>query len=101
MEFDLLYELQIPKPHDARSEYRCYHEALEQNREYSRSPEGRHADVGSADASIAARVLATKLACRPRRAGGIPAFCPCVPGVRTVTGPQGGVMPRTARARLI
>ena len=30
MKFDLLYELQIPKPHDARSEYRCYHEALEQ-----------------------------------------------------------------------
>jgi hypothetical protein len=23
MKFDLLYELQ-PKPHDARSEYRCY-----------------------------------------------------------------------------
>ncbi len=30
MKFDLLYELQIPKPHDERSEYRCYHEALEQ-----------------------------------------------------------------------
>src|SRR5215470_6097362 len=30
MKFDLLYELQMPKPHDARSEYRCYHEALEQ-----------------------------------------------------------------------
>src|SRR5437879_9505605 len=30
MKFDLLYELQIPKPHDARSEYRCYHQALEQ-----------------------------------------------------------------------
>jgi alkanesulfonate monooxygenase SsuD/methylene tetrahydromethanopterin reductase-like flavin-dependent oxidoreductase (luciferase family) len=30
MKFDLLYELQMPKPHDERSEYRCYHEALEQ-----------------------------------------------------------------------
>src|SRR6266404_2590176 len=30
MKFDLLYELQMPKPHDARSEYRCVHEALEQ-----------------------------------------------------------------------
>jgi alkanesulfonate monooxygenase SsuD/methylene tetrahydromethanopterin reductase-like flavin-dependent oxidoreductase (luciferase family) len=30
MKFDLLYELQIPKPHDELSEYRCYHEALEQ-----------------------------------------------------------------------
>ena len=30
MKFDLLYELQIPKPHDERSEWRCYHEALEQ-----------------------------------------------------------------------
>src|SRR5215510_5654826 len=30
MKFDLLYELQMPKPRDARSEYRCYHEALEQ-----------------------------------------------------------------------
>jgi alkanesulfonate monooxygenase SsuD/methylene tetrahydromethanopterin reductase-like flavin-dependent oxidoreductase (luciferase family) len=30
VKFDLLYELQMPKPHDARSEYRCYHEALEQ-----------------------------------------------------------------------
>jgi alkanesulfonate monooxygenase SsuD/methylene tetrahydromethanopterin reductase-like flavin-dependent oxidoreductase (luciferase family) len=30
MKFDLLYELQMPKPHDPRSEYRCYHEALEQ-----------------------------------------------------------------------
>ncbi len=30
MRFDLLYELQAPKPHDARSEYRCYHEALAQ-----------------------------------------------------------------------
>ena len=30
MKFDLLYELQMPKPHDARSEHRCYHEALEQ-----------------------------------------------------------------------
>jgi alkanesulfonate monooxygenase SsuD/methylene tetrahydromethanopterin reductase-like flavin-dependent oxidoreductase (luciferase family) len=30
MKFDLLYELQIPKPHDERSEYRCYQEALEQ-----------------------------------------------------------------------
>src|SRR3989475_4598587 len=30
MRFDLLYELQMPKPHDERSEYRCYHEALEQ-----------------------------------------------------------------------
>src|SRR5438046_1085917 len=28
MKFDLLYELQMPKPHDARSEYRCVHEAL-------------------------------------------------------------------------
>jgi len=30
MKFDLLYELQMPKPHDVDSEYRCYHEALEQ-----------------------------------------------------------------------
>ena len=30
MKFDLLYELQIPKPHDERSEYRCYHDALAQ-----------------------------------------------------------------------
>src|SRR5881397_3122905 len=30
MKFDLLYELQMPKPHDVRSEYRCVHEALEQ-----------------------------------------------------------------------
>jgi alkanesulfonate monooxygenase SsuD/methylene tetrahydromethanopterin reductase-like flavin-dependent oxidoreductase (luciferase family) len=30
MKFDLLYEMQMPKPHDAQSEYRCYHEALEQ-----------------------------------------------------------------------
>ena len=30
MKFDLLYELQMPKPHDAWSEYRCYHEALAQ-----------------------------------------------------------------------
>ena len=30
MKFDLLYELQTPKPHDERSEYRCYQEALEQ-----------------------------------------------------------------------
>ncbi len=30
MRFDLLYELQMPKPHDERSEWRCYHEALEQ-----------------------------------------------------------------------
>jgi alkanesulfonate monooxygenase SsuD/methylene tetrahydromethanopterin reductase-like flavin-dependent oxidoreductase (luciferase family) len=30
MKFDLLYELQMPKPHDERSEWRCYHEALEQ-----------------------------------------------------------------------
>jgi alkanesulfonate monooxygenase SsuD/methylene tetrahydromethanopterin reductase-like flavin-dependent oxidoreductase (luciferase family) len=30
MKFDLLYELQVPKPHDERSEYRCYHEALAQ-----------------------------------------------------------------------
>src|SRR5262249_48899561 len=30
MKFDLLYELQMPKPHDRRSEWRCYHEALEQ-----------------------------------------------------------------------
>jgi alkanesulfonate monooxygenase SsuD/methylene tetrahydromethanopterin reductase-like flavin-dependent oxidoreductase (luciferase family) len=30
MKFDLLYELQTPKPHDDDSESRCYHEALEQ-----------------------------------------------------------------------
>jgi alkanesulfonate monooxygenase SsuD/methylene tetrahydromethanopterin reductase-like flavin-dependent oxidoreductase (luciferase family) len=30
MKFDLLYELQAPKPHDERSEYRAYHQALEQ-----------------------------------------------------------------------
>lgn len=30
MKFDLLYELQTPKPHDERSEQRCYDEALEQ-----------------------------------------------------------------------
>jgi len=30
MKFDLLYELQTPKPHDERSEWRCYREALEQ-----------------------------------------------------------------------
>src|SRR5213080_3311766 len=30
MKFDLLYELQAPKPHDERSEYRCYQEALAQ-----------------------------------------------------------------------
>src|ERR1041385_9076474 len=30
MKFDLLYELQMPKPHDERSEYRCYQQALEQ-----------------------------------------------------------------------
>jgi alkanesulfonate monooxygenase SsuD/methylene tetrahydromethanopterin reductase-like flavin-dependent oxidoreductase (luciferase family) len=30
MKFDLLYELQSPKPHDERSEWRCYKEALEQ-----------------------------------------------------------------------
>lgn len=30
MKFDLLYELQTPKPHDAHSEWRCYKEALEQ-----------------------------------------------------------------------
>jgi len=30
MKFDLLYELQMPKPHDAKSEWRCYHEAFEQ-----------------------------------------------------------------------
>jgi len=30
MKFDLLYELQMPKPHDEDSEYRCYQEALEQ-----------------------------------------------------------------------
>ena len=30
MKFDLLYELQAPKPHDEQSEYRCYHQALEQ-----------------------------------------------------------------------
>lgn len=30
MKFDLLYELQIPKPHDERSELRCFQEALAQ-----------------------------------------------------------------------
>ena len=30
MKFDLLYELQTPKPHDDLSDYRCYHQALEQ-----------------------------------------------------------------------
>src|SRR5438874_12228844 len=30
MKFDGLCVLQSPKPHDARSENRCYHEALEQ-----------------------------------------------------------------------
>jgi len=30
MKFDLLYELQMPKPHDPGSEHRCYHEALAQ-----------------------------------------------------------------------
>src|SRR5262245_19650654 len=30
MKFDLLYELQMPKPHDERSEWRCYNEALAQ-----------------------------------------------------------------------
>ena len=30
MKFDLLYELQMPKPHDGGSERRCYQEALEQ-----------------------------------------------------------------------
>lgn len=30
MKFDLLYELQIPTPHDECSEWRCYREALEQ-----------------------------------------------------------------------
>jgi len=30
MKFDLLYELQMPKPHDAWTEYRCYHDALAQ-----------------------------------------------------------------------
>jgi len=30
MKFDLLYELQTPKPHDERSEWRIYKEALEQ-----------------------------------------------------------------------
>src|SRR5256712_13985741 len=30
MKFDLLYERQAPKPHDERSEYRCYRQALEQ-----------------------------------------------------------------------
>jgi alkanesulfonate monooxygenase SsuD/methylene tetrahydromethanopterin reductase-like flavin-dependent oxidoreductase (luciferase family) len=30
MKFDLLYELQMPKPHDVESEWRCHHEALEQ-----------------------------------------------------------------------
>jgi alkanesulfonate monooxygenase SsuD/methylene tetrahydromethanopterin reductase-like flavin-dependent oxidoreductase (luciferase family) len=30
MKFDLLYELQMPKPHDDGSEQRCYQEALEQ-----------------------------------------------------------------------
>ncbi|HBZ71841.1 MAG TPA: LLM class flavin-dependent oxidoreductase, partial [Deltaproteobacteria bacterium] len=30
MKIDLLYEIQIPKPHDERSEYRAYWEAMEQ-----------------------------------------------------------------------
>ena len=30
MKIDLLYEIQIPEPHDARSEYRAFWEALEQ-----------------------------------------------------------------------
>jgi alkanesulfonate monooxygenase SsuD/methylene tetrahydromethanopterin reductase-like flavin-dependent oxidoreductase (luciferase family) len=30
VKFDLLYELQTPKPHDEESEHRCYREALEQ-----------------------------------------------------------------------
>jgi len=30
MKFDLLYELQMPKPHDASSEQRCVQQALEQ-----------------------------------------------------------------------
>jgi alkanesulfonate monooxygenase SsuD/methylene tetrahydromethanopterin reductase-like flavin-dependent oxidoreductase (luciferase family) len=30
MKFDLLYELQAPKPHDERTEWRCYKDALEQ-----------------------------------------------------------------------
>ena len=30
MKFDLLYELQMPKPHDQQSEHRCFHQALEQ-----------------------------------------------------------------------
>jgi len=30
MRFDLLYELQMPKPHDERSEQRCFQQALEQ-----------------------------------------------------------------------
>ena len=30
MKFDLLYELQTPKPHDERSEWRSYRQALEQ-----------------------------------------------------------------------
>ena len=30
LKIDLLYEIQIPKPHDERSEYRAYWEAIEQ-----------------------------------------------------------------------
>src|SRR5260221_4607285 len=30
MNLHILYELQMPKPHDERSEYRCYYEAVEQ-----------------------------------------------------------------------
>ncbi len=30
MKIDLLYEIQIPRPHDERSEYRAYWEAVEQ-----------------------------------------------------------------------
>lgn len=30
MKFDLPYDLQMPKAHDERSEWRCLHEALEQ-----------------------------------------------------------------------
>jgi alkanesulfonate monooxygenase SsuD/methylene tetrahydromethanopterin reductase-like flavin-dependent oxidoreductase (luciferase family) len=30
LKIDLLYEIQIPRPHDERSEYRAFHEALEQ-----------------------------------------------------------------------
>jgi alkanesulfonate monooxygenase SsuD/methylene tetrahydromethanopterin reductase-like flavin-dependent oxidoreductase (luciferase family) len=30
VQIDLLYEIQIPAPHDARSEQRAFHQALEQ-----------------------------------------------------------------------